>query len=195
MSGSGDPPGGVHVLLWRGINVGAHRRIPMVDLIRWTEEAGGTDVRTVHASGNVILTLPAGADPAAVADAVAASARAERDIDVPVLTTTPAELREALALLEGQGWAEQDPKAVTLTLLAAAPGPERAEAFAGLDAGEGRAVLEGRLLWIRHGVDVRSSALTLARIERTLGVTGTARNLTTVRMLAQGVGAGRGAHV
>ena len=70
--------GDVHVLLWRGINVGAHRRIPKVDLIRWAEQAGGTDVRTVQASGNVILTLPAGADPAAVAASVAAAARAGR---------------------------------------------------------------------------------------------------------------------
>lgn len=175
MSASGDPPGGVHVLLWRGINVGAHRRIPKADLIRWAEEAGGTDVRTVQSSGNVLLTLLAEADPVAVADAVAASARVERDIDVPVLTTMPADLRDALALLEAQGWPEQDPKAVTLTLLAAAPEQERAAVFAQLDAGDDRVVLAGRLLWIRHGVDVRSSALTLARIERALGVAGTAR--------------------
>ncbi|MEW1965628.1 DUF1697 domain-containing protein [Micrococcus sp. NPDC078436] len=176
--------GDVHVLLWRGINVGAHRRIPKVDLIRWAEQAGGTDVRTVQASGNVILTLPAGADPAAVAASVAAAARAERDIDVPVMATSPAELREALAVLEAQGWPEQEPKAVQLTLLDAVPDPSRAVALAALDPGEDRAVLVGRFLWIRHATTVRDSPLTLTRIERTLGVVGTARNLATVRMLA-----------
>lgn len=46
------------VALLRGINVGKAARIAMADLVECTEAAGCTDVRTVLATGNVILTDP-----------------------------------------------------------------------------------------------------------------------------------------
>lgn len=175
-----------HVLLWRGINVGPHRRIPKEDLVRWAQEAGATEVRTFQASGNVQVTLPTGVSADVVAEEVAEAARRERDIDVPVLATTPGELQEALAVFEAQGWPEQEPKAVALTLLHEVPGADGTAALRSLPVGEDRLALEGRFLWIRYATDVRSSALTLARIEKALGVTGRARNLATVRALAEG---------
>ena len=44
------------VALLRGINVGRGARIAMPDLVARTEEAGCTAVRTVLATGNVVLT-------------------------------------------------------------------------------------------------------------------------------------------
>lgn len=44
------------VALLRGINVGAGARIAMADLVSCTESVGCTEVRTVLATGNVILT-------------------------------------------------------------------------------------------------------------------------------------------
>lgn len=44
------------VALLRGINVGTTGRISMADLIACTEAVGCTDVRTVLATGNVIVT-------------------------------------------------------------------------------------------------------------------------------------------
>lgn len=46
------------VALLRGINVGKGGRIAMADLIECTEDAGCTQVRTVLATGNVVLTDP-----------------------------------------------------------------------------------------------------------------------------------------
>ena len=63
-------------------------------------------------------------------------------------------------------------------------------ALAALDHGDGRpagpdrTALEGRLLWMRCAAGVADSPLTPARLDRALGVRGTARNLTTVRVLA-----------
>lgn len=51
-------------------------------------------------------------------------------------------------------------------------------------AGPDRTALEGRLLWTRCATGVADSPLTPARLDRALGVRGTARNLTTVRVLA-----------
>lgn len=44
-----------YVALLRGINVGGHRKVPMADLRDAVAEAGGTDVATYVASGNVVL--------------------------------------------------------------------------------------------------------------------------------------------
>ena len=55
-------PGGSNsdrkVALLRGINVGRSARIAMADLRACTEDAGCTEVRTVLATGNVVLTDP-----------------------------------------------------------------------------------------------------------------------------------------
>ncbi len=45
------------VLLLRGVNVGGHRKVPMVELRALVAELGGVDVRTYINSGNVVLTL------------------------------------------------------------------------------------------------------------------------------------------
>ena len=44
------------VALLRGINLGAKRRVAMADLRALLEEIGYTDVRTVLASGNAVMT-------------------------------------------------------------------------------------------------------------------------------------------
>ena len=46
------------VALLRGINLGAKRRVAMADLRALLEELGYTDVRTVLASGNAVITGP-----------------------------------------------------------------------------------------------------------------------------------------
>ncbi|PAY22619.1 hypothetical protein CEY15_13000 [Dietzia natronolimnaea] len=51
-----DDPRQRRVVLLRGINVGKGGRIAMSDLIECTEAAGGSSVRTVLATGNVIVT-------------------------------------------------------------------------------------------------------------------------------------------
>jgi uncharacterized protein (DUF1697 family) len=50
------------VALLRGINLGAKRRIAMADLRALLEETGYTDVRTVLASGNAVITGPKSRD-------------------------------------------------------------------------------------------------------------------------------------
>src|SRR3954470_24420618 len=46
------------VALLRGINLGSKRRVAMADLRALLEELGYEDVRTVLASGNVVMTGP-----------------------------------------------------------------------------------------------------------------------------------------
>jgi uncharacterized protein (DUF1697 family) len=53
-----------YVALLRGINLGKSRRISMADLRAAIEDAGFEDVRTLLASGNVVLTGPSRPTPA-----------------------------------------------------------------------------------------------------------------------------------
>lgn len=53
--------------LLRGVNVGRGNRLAMADLRAAVAGCGFTDVSTVLASGNVVLTAPRGTKPAAIA--------------------------------------------------------------------------------------------------------------------------------
>lgn len=46
-----------HVLLLRGVNVGGHKRVPMVDLRRMLEHLGHVNVRTLLNSGNAVFDV------------------------------------------------------------------------------------------------------------------------------------------
>lgn len=182
-----------HVLLLRGVNVGRANRVSRDALIRWTERAGAVDVTTLLASGNVLFRLPHGAPEraaAAVLERFREAARAEGGLDVPVLLTTPDELRAALALHDGLPWAGGEPRLTQLMLLADEPDADAEGRLEALDHGAGRpqgpdrTALAGRFLWLRCPAGISASALTPARLERALGVAGTARNLAVVRTLA-----------
>jgi uncharacterized protein (DUF1697 family) len=46
----------IHVVLLRGINLAAKRRVAMADLRGWLTDLGYVDVRTLSQSGNVVLS-------------------------------------------------------------------------------------------------------------------------------------------
>lgn len=191
-----------HVLLLRGVNVGRANRVSKDTLVDWAERAGATAPSTHLASGNVLFRVADGTDgaggdaaAAAVRDRFAALARDEGGLAVPVVVASAPELRAALAVLADLGWAgpggaEVEPRLTQLTVLEREPEARAAERLAALDHGAGRpegadrSALTGRLLWTFSPAGVAASPLTSARLDRALGVAGTARNLTTVRVLA-----------
>src|SRR5947208_2517848 len=83
------------ILLLRGINLGAHKRISMLELRRALEREGFADVRTYLQSGNVVVSSDAPADELA---AQARQALARRfGLDVDVIVRTRDELAEVIA--------------------------------------------------------------------------------------------------
>jgi uncharacterized protein (DUF1697 family) len=83
-----------YVILLRGINVGGKNRVPMAELRAHLEEAGLADVRSLIASGNLVVRSTLGA--AALQDLVEELLPSKFQLDtelVRVLVLTPAKLR------------------------------------------------------------------------------------------------------
>lgn len=82
------------VALLRGVNVGGVR-FRMADLAAALETSGFSDVRTVLASGNVLLSTDVD-DPGAIADAVATVIDERFGFDVAVIVVSLAVIRTAV---------------------------------------------------------------------------------------------------
>ena len=85
-----------YVALLRGINLGKSRRVSMAELRAAIDEAGYEDVRTLLASGNVVLTGPA-RPTSAVANQLEAVIEARFAMKVRVVIRTAAELARIVA--------------------------------------------------------------------------------------------------
>jgi uncharacterized protein (DUF1697 family) len=82
------------VALLRGVNVGGVR-FKMADLAAALEQAGFSEVRTVLASGNVVLTGPQ-RSPRAIADAVSSVVKDRFGFDVATIAVGLAVVQEAV---------------------------------------------------------------------------------------------------
>ena len=78
------------VALLRGVNVGKAKRVPMADLRGIVEELGGTSVKTLLNSGNVVLDRVR-ATPSKLALELSAAIEARLKVKVPVIVKSSAE--------------------------------------------------------------------------------------------------------
>lgn len=167
-----------HVALLRGINVGGHKMIPMAELRAALESAGMSDVRTYIQSGNVVFCpADAAAGEADLVDAVRSVVGDRFDLDVPVVVRSLVDI-ERIAGAHPDAGREVPPKWLHVYLLdrsadpADAPDPGR--------FGDDRLVVDGREIYATYPSGSGRSKLTLDVVERSFGVTATARNLSTL---------------
>ena len=171
---------GTLIALVRGVNVGGRGRLPMAELRAALTDAGFDDVRTHLQSGNVVL------DSTAARDATARRIErliAERfGLDVTVIVRTP---RELAKIAGSNPFLDEQQEHAKLHVVFLAEKPS-ARAAAGLDPERSPPdvfVLRGRELYVHYPNGSGRSKLSLAYVERTLGVRGTARNWKTVLAL------------
>lgn len=173
---------GRSALLLRAVNVSGRNRVPMAELrALLADRTELADVSTYIASGNVIVATPADAD--AVCAQVRDLIHEVFDVNTPVIHRSHDQLRTALD--ENPFPDAASDKLLHVMFLEGDPTPKAVDALMPrLVAGE-RIALTGRDLWIDYGDGgVHSSKLTTAVLHRALGVAGTARNIRTVRTLA-----------
>jgi uncharacterized protein (DUF1697 family) len=166
------------VALLRGINVGGKNIVPMADLRRVVEEAGGTDVASYIQSGNLVFRH-ATADRAALAAHLQDAVRETFGVTSTIVLRTFPELAE-VASEEPFG---PDNAHTHVSFLEREPDTQALAGLAELDIAPDRIEVIGSNAFLHYPNGVSGSRLTGPILERRLGVPGTVRNWRTVTQL------------
>jgi uncharacterized protein (DUF1697 family) len=170
-----------HVALLRGINVGGKNKLPMRDLTRYFEDAGGKAVRTYIQSGNVVFDAPA-KSVERVARAVEARIEEEKSIRVPLVVRAAALF--ARAAKENPFLARgADPNSLHVSFLAAAPTTAQIASLDPLRSAPDLFEVIGSEIYLLLPNGVGKSKLTNAYFDSKLKTTSTIRNWRTVLAL------------
>lgn len=146
--------------------------------------AGATRVRTYLQSGNIVADLPA-ASAAQASVLVQRVIDAEFDVDVPVLTRTPEELRSVIAANPFPSQAAERPNLVRVVFLTARPSRDHIARLPAVDGLRRTCCVLGEHLYVDYRDGYHTTSRTAPFLTRALGVDGTERNWRTVLALAK----------
>jgi uncharacterized protein (DUF1697 family) len=166
-----------YVVLLRGINLGARRRVSMAELREVLTSFGHSDVRTHLQSGNLVLASDA--TPAQLEHRVEEQILKGLDLDVSVLVRTRDELANVIER-DPFGEFADDPKHYQVSFLSAEPETAVVRDLGAADFLPERVVVSGREIYAWHPNGIQRSPLAQLLTDRHLGVTATARNWNTV---------------
>lgn len=167
-----------YVVLPRGINVGRHNRVPMADLRSRLVGEGYSEVATVLASGNVILTSDS-EGPGEVARSVGRLLSDHFNVEVPCLVRTADQVREVLERNPMREVAT-DPARYLVNFLSEEPDPGTVEALLAEDHGRQALAVEGAEAYVWTPDGVKAMTLSHSYLQKRLGVVATARNWNTL---------------
>ena len=166
------------IVLLRAIGPTTHKVMPMAQLRAGCRDAGFVDVRTVLATG--ILLISSAKGEGGVRDAVRSVVRAH-GLDNEVFVR----MQAVIASNPLPSAACHRPRHLLVLFLNDAPNDDCIEALKAYEGPE-RAIVHGRGVFIDYKEGVGRSKLTATALERRLGRSGTARNWnTTCRLIAE----------
>ena len=176
-----------YVALLRAVNLAGLNRVPMAELRRVAEGVGLGEARTLLQSGNLVFRTPTARTGSTQLEAKlrAATAR-EVGVDTDFFVRTAAEWAE---IVEGNPFpreAKTDPGHLVVLVCSEAPDRKRIAALTAAISGPEivrAAPRAGRHAYVVYPDGIGRSKLTMALVERTLGIRGTARNWNTVLKL------------
>ena len=169
------------IVLFRGINVGGHRPLPMKSLAASLGRAGFLNVRTYVQSGNVVLESPAGTAPS-IARRIRALVLSGHGFEPGLVVLSRREL--ATTVRENPfPAAAATPTSLHVFFLAGVPRAPDLAALKRLRRGSEAFALRGKRLYVQAPDGLGGSRLG-AGAERHVGVEATARNWRTVQALA-----------
>ncbi|MGH2959135.1 MAG: DUF1697 domain-containing protein [Solirubrobacterales bacterium] len=169
--------------LLRGVNVGPTTKVPMAELREVIEELGGTDVKTLLNSGNVVFQLHA--SPKVIDDMVSEAVSKRFGFQIDVVCRTKKQLESVLAHDPLGDVATDDSKYLILFL----PKPPKAAAvkpvLAAEHPGGEQCALKGRefYIWTPNGVSKSKSAEAFGKSKAVDFATG--RNVRTLKKLIE----------
>ena len=169
--------------LLRGVNVGGVK-VPMSELRSLLDDAGLGEVQTHLQSGNVIVTAPSG-DSGAVAGVIEKAISDGLGLNIRVMVRDRDQMAKVVAsnpLIR----AGVPPKLLHTIFLEGAPAADRVASLDPNRSPADRFFVAGREIFVEYGpAGSGRSKLDLGYFEKTLGVTGTARNWNTVTRLLE----------
>jgi uncharacterized protein (DUF1697 family) len=168
------------IVLLRGINLGAKRRVAMPALRELLTDAGFGDVRTYVQSGNVVLSTRHA--PARVGRDCEQLISAAFGFDVEVVVRTRDELAQVVAR-NPLGEVAVEPKRYQVSFLSSELDGEQVDRLLALAVEPERFAAIGLELYAWHPEGVARSKLWNKLAGQGLGVVATARNWTTVSTL------------
>lgn len=176
---------GRHIVLLRGINLGAAHRVPMKDLRERLESAGYRDVDTLLQSGNVVLASDH--DPATLETELPPLLAGWFGFGIPVVARSGDEMAEVVNRDPFAG-RPLDPKLYQVSFLSHLPEPARVRALEEAVVAPEELVASGREVYTWHPNGIARSALAKQISAKRLGVEVTARNWRTVTTLLEMAG-------
>jgi uncharacterized protein (DUF1697 family) len=169
-------------VLLRGVNLGSRNRVAMPSLREELAAAGFEHVSTYLQSGNVVLS--SAAPEQRLAGRVKRLLAERFELDVAVIVRTRDQLAEVVAR-DPLGEAAHDPKRYQVSFLERELDASVVDELAALATDAERLVAIGRELYAWHPDGVARSRLWAGLASRSLGVSATARNWSTVTTLLE----------
>lgn len=154
----------------------------MADLKAVAERAGLTEARTLLQSGNLVFQTKKAS--AALETLLETALAKELDLKTPVIVRSASEWQRAVDSNPFPAEARKDPGHLVLMPLKAAPAKGALAALEAAIVGRERVQLVGKDLFLVYPDGIGPSKLTIAVIEKKLGVTGTGRNWNTTLKIA-----------
>jgi len=174
---------GEFVVLLRAVNVGK-RQLKMAEAREVLQDNDFVDVESHIQTGNFLVSTPL-RSVAAVEEAVGAALSRHAGFDIVAIARRPAELPALVEAVDAVPDQQGTSTVRYVMFCAVAPAAARATELEEWRADGERAVVLGKDVLMDFAVPFHQAKLTGARIEKVLGVAGTARNMTVVRAMAQ----------
>jgi len=167
-----------YIAFLRAINVGGNRVVKMDSLRGMFESLGFTNAATYIQSGNVIFESSE-ADASAIEKRVESHLAQSLGFEVETFLRT---MREAAAIVDKCPFEEKEGETVFIPLMRVPPGPKACQSLLALSTQTDSFAVQGReVYWLRR--DKEKSPFSNNRIEKTLGIAVTTRNITTLRKI------------
>jgi uncharacterized protein (DUF1697 family) len=165
-----------YIVLLRAINAGGVNSLPMKDFVQILEDMGLGSVRTYIQTGNAVFHANE-VDAIGLPEKITVEIGTRHGFAPEVVLFGLDEMESAIAR-SPYPEAASDPKSVHLTFLTSAPRTPDLTILEGVRKSSERFALKGRVFYLHAPEGVARSRL-FTRIERSLGVVGTARNWRT----------------
>lgn len=171
------------VVFLRAVNVGG-RKLPMADARKVLEDNGFSNVESHIQTGNFLVTTSMRSIDK-VEQTVGKVLGEHAGYDVVAIVRRPGDLPRLVEAVDAVPLALKSEQSRYVSFCTSAPTAAKAAELEEWDAPGERAHVMGKDVLLEFALPFHTARLTGPRIEKVLGVAGTARNMTVVRALAQ----------